>query len=75
MKFSVYVESPVAIDFFCSLIFALSITEILLCEVDAHFPGRFAPIILANRNVWGNFLAESSGKMCINFAQPYLHNG
>ena len=48
----------VAIDLFCSLIFILSITEILLWEVNAHLPGRFTPIILANRvefNVWGNY--------------------
>ena len=54
-------SGPVAIDLLISLIFALSITEILLCKVDAHFPGRFAPIILANHvqfNVWGKFLAE-----------------
>ena len=70
-------RGPVTIDLFFSLI-ALSITEVLLCEVDAHFPGRFAPIILANHihlNVWVKFLAESSGKMCINFAQRYLRNG
>ena len=35
-------------ELFSSLNFALSIMEILLCEVDAHFLGRFAPIILAN---------------------------
>ena len=65
------------IDLLCSLIFALSITEILLCEVNACFPGHFAPIIFANRvqfNVWGKSLAESSGKMCTNFAQLYLCN-
>ena len=47
-------------------------------QVNAHFPGRFAPVILANRvefNVRGKFLAESSGKMCMKFAQLYLCNG
>ena len=67
-------RGPVAIDLFC-LLLALSITEILLCEVDAHFPGHFAPIILANHIHWVKFLAESSRKMCINFAQRYLCNG
>ena len=38
-----------AIDLFCSLLFNLSITEILMCKVNAHFPGCFMPIILANR--------------------------
>ena len=54
-------NGPVAIDLFCSLIFILSITEILLCEVNAHFPGRFVPMILANHiqfNVWGTLLAR-----------------
>ena len=68
----------VAIDSFCSLVLILPITEILLCKVNAHFPGRFAPIILANCiqfNVWGNYWHKSSGKMYINFTQGYLHNG
>ena len=32
----------VAIDSFCSLVLILPIMEILLCRVNAHFPGRFA---------------------------------
>ena len=70
-----YVEGPVAIDLFCPLIFALSITEILLREVDAHFSGHFARQTSSNSNVWGKYLAESSGKMCMKFAQRYLRNG
>ena len=31
-------RGPVAIDLFSSLIFTLSITEIQLCKVNAHFP-------------------------------------
>ena len=53
-----YVEGSVAIDLFCSLNFALSITEI---EVDPHFPGRFAPISLANR-VQFNVYEENFGR-------------
>ena len=35
---SVYMQrGPVAIDFFSSLIFMLSVTEIQLCKVNAHF--------------------------------------
>ena len=30
-------------------------------SLNAHFPGRFAPI-----NVWGNYWCELSGKLCIN---------
>ena len=44
------------IDFFCSLIFVPSVTEIQLNKVRPLFPARFAPMILANRvplNVWG----------------------
>ena len=33
-----------SIDLFCSLIFTFSVTEIPLCKVNAHFPGRFAPL-------------------------------
>ena len=56
---------PIAIGLLSSLIFILSIMEILLCEVNIHFPGRFAPNKLANRvlfNVWGNYWHESSRK-------------
>ena len=54
-------NGPVTIDLFCSLIFTLSITEIQLCKGNAHFPGHFAPIILANHvqfNVWRTSLAR-----------------
>ena len=37
------------IDLFCLLIKIVSITKILLCNVNAHFHGHFALIILANR--------------------------
>ena len=33
------------VDLFCLLMFALSITEIQLCKVNAHFPGCFVPTI------------------------------
>ena len=52
-------RSPVTtIDWFCSFLFILSATDILLCEGNVYFPGRFAPINFANRvlfNVWGNY--------------------
>ena len=38
-----------ALDNRRALIFILSNTEIPLCEVNVHFPGRFAPINLANK--------------------------
>ena len=48
--------------------------EILLCEVDALFPGRFAPIILANprRNSMygGKFWRNRAGKCVLT-----LHSG
>ena len=49
-------------DLFCSLVFALSITEILLCEVNAHFPGSFCANHFGKPRTismyGGNFLAE-----------------
>ena len=39
--------------------------EILLCEVNTHFPVRFAPIILANRNAWRKHLLIEMGKCAI----------
>ena len=44
LRFGLYVEGSCCFDLFRSLIFALSITEILLCEVNIHFPYRFTPI-------------------------------
>ena len=38
-----------------------------MCEVNAHFPGRFALIVLANRvqfNVWG-IERENVHELCI----------
>ena len=63
-----------AIDLFCSLLFNLSITEILMCKVNAHFPG---PIILANCFQFNgeNYWREMSKNMCKYFAQLYLGNG
>ena len=71
-KFGVFVERSVAIDLLCSLILILSVTEIPLCTVNVnfHFPGRFAPINLAN-----NVLARIEREMWINFAHLYLRNG
>ena len=43
-----------SVRYFC----ILSIMEIPLCKVNAHFPGCFMPIILENCiqfNVWGNY--------------------
>ena len=46
---------------FCSLI---SVMEIPLCKVNAHFPDRFAPIILANRSMYGeNIGANRAGNL------------
>ena len=44
LRFGLYVEGSCCFDLFRSLIFALSITEILLCEVNIHFPYRFTLI-------------------------------
>ena len=41
-------RGSVAIDLFCSLIFTLCVTEILLCKVNTHFQGHLASMILAN---------------------------
>ena len=55
-------------ELFCLLIFILSVTEISLCEVNAHFPSCFVPIILAHHiklNAWGNYWRESSRKCAL----------
>ena len=44
-KFGVYIEG---FCLHCLLTFTLSITEIQLCKVNAHFPCCFTPIIYAN---------------------------
>ena len=66
-----------AIDLFCSLLVNLSITEIMMCKVNAHFPGRSMPIILANSFQFNgeNYWREMSKNMCNYFAQLYLGNG
>ena len=49
-------RGPIPIDWFCSLNFISSVTEIQLNKLRALFPARFAPMILANRvplNAWG----------------------
>ena len=40
-----------------------------LCEVNAQFPGRFVPMILANSvqfNVWGQYMAQLVDKVQTN---------
>ena len=35
-----------------------------MCEVDAHFPSRFAPIILANHVYGGNIIGANQVGKC-----------
>ena len=65
----------VTIDIFCSLIFILLIKEIQLCKVIAHFPAQFAPMIFPLLELEAVYWRETTGKMCINFAQRCLGKG
>ena len=68
----------VTIDLFCSSIFTLSVTEIQLCKVNAHFPARFAPTIYANcvqfNVVWWKSLVQIERENVQSFSEPYLRN-
>ena len=65
LQFLLVRRGPVTIDWFCSLIFILSVMEIPLYEVNAHFPARFVPYTLNSMRFAKMIGAKRPGKCAL----------